>query len=140
MVERRNSIRVECELFSSFRNLDSENPGRIETAVVKNISRGGIKIRFDNFVPLENRLYIYLPLPSHQTIEAQVVPAWIVELPHLGKYEMGVRFVNIKSEDEAVIEGFQYQALLEKMPFRPHIVKDLIKDPEKNNPNSSAEN
>ena len=127
MIERRMSIRVECELPSSFRDLDSTNPGRIENATVKNISRSGIKIRLDSFVPIQDRLYVYLPLPSRQTVEAQLIPAWIVELPHLGKYEMGARFVAMRQEDEEAIQGFQYEALLEKMPFRSKVIKDLLK-------------
>src|SRR5262245_21542507 len=101
MIERRRSIRVECEFSSTFRDMDSDNPGRVEVAVVKNISRGGIKIRLDLFVPIQDRLYVYLHLPNHhQTIEVQVRPAWIVELPHLGKFEMGARFLDIRQEDE----------------------------------------
>ena len=128
MIERRQSIRVECEITSTFRDLDSETPGRVEVAVVRNISRGGLKIRVDAFIPIQDRLFVYLHLPNHHTIEVQVRPAWIVELPHLGKYEMGARFVEIKQEDEEAIQGFQYQALLERMPFRPNVVKDLLKD------------
>src|SRR3990167_4443034 len=115
MLERRKSIRVECELTTSFRDLDSTNPGRIECAVVKNISRGGVKIRVDAFIPIQNRLHIYLHLPT-QTIEVQVRPAWIVEQPHLGKYDVGAHFLDMKEEYEEAIENFQYQALLEKMP------------------------
>ena len=128
MQERRQSIRVECEFSTTFRDLDSSNPGHIEAAVVRNISRGGVKIRVDAFIPIQDRLYVYLHLPNHRTIEVQVKPAWIVELPHLGKYEMGARFVDMKQEDEEAIQGFQYQALLERMPFRPNVVKDLLRE------------
>ena len=138
MIERRRSVRVECELASSFRDLDSGQPGRIENAVIKNISRGGVKILVDEFVPIQNRLFVYLPLPFHQTIEVQVTPSWIVELPHLGKYEIGACFVDIKQEDEEAIQSFQYQALLEKMPFRPNVVKDLLKDPPQNESDTNA--
>ena len=127
MIERRACLRVECELSSSFRDLDSGNPGHIESAVVKNISRHGLKIRIDTFVPIQDRLFIYLHLPSNQTIEVQVRPAWIVELPHLNKYEVGARFVGIREEEESAIENFQYQALLEKMPSRAQVLKDLLK-------------
>ena len=137
MQERRQSIRVECEFSTTFRDLDSGNPGRIEGAVVKNISRGGVKIRVDAFIPIQDRLYIYLHLPSHHTIEVQVKPAWIDELPHLGKYEVGARFVDMKQEDEEAIQGFQYQALLERMPFRPNMVKDLLKDTPKADPDAA---
>ena len=136
VVERRLSIRVECELSGSFRDLDSGNPGHIESAVIKNISRGGIKLLVDDFIPIQDRLFVYLHLPSHQTIEVQVSPAWIVELPHLNKYEVGARFVGIREEDEGAIENFQYQALLEKMPSRAEIVKDLLKHPPKKGPDA----
>ena len=138
MIERRKSIRVECELSTSFRDLDSGNPGRIECAIVKNISRGGIKIRLDAFIPIQDRLYVYLHLPTHRTIEVQVRPAWIVELRHLNKFELGARFLDMKEEDEDAIENFQYHALLEKMPFRPNVVKDLLKDNPRNNPDIAA--
>jgi c-di-GMP-binding flagellar brake protein YcgR len=132
MIERRQALRVECELTTSYRDLDSEDPARIECAVVKNISRGGLKIRVDAFVPIQDRLYVYLHLPTHQTLEVQVRPAWIVELPHLNKYEMGARFFEMSEDHEKAIENFQYQALLEKMPARKNIIKDLLKNgPEK---------
>lgn len=134
MVERRSSIRVECELATSYRDLDSDNPAHIEAGVVKNISRGGIKIRIDAFIPIQDRLYVYLRLPTNQTLEIQVRPAWIVELPHLDKYEMGARFVDMTEEHERAVENFQYQALLEKMPMRSAVIRDLLKknpsDPE----------
>ena len=128
MQERRQAVRVECELSTSFRDLDSEHPTRIEGAVVKNISRGGLKIRVDGFIPIQDRLYIYLHLPTHQTLEIQVRPAWIVELPHLNKFEMGARFVEMSEEHEKAIENFQYQALLEKMPTRNKVIKDLLNE------------
>ena len=131
MVERRLCIRVECELTGSFRDLDSGSPGHIESAVIKNISRGGLKLLVNDFIPIQDRLFVYLHLPSHQTIEVQVSPAWIVEVPHLNKYEVGARFVGIREEDESAIENFQYQALLEKMPSRTELVKDLLRRPEK---------
>ncbi len=128
MVERRKSVRIECELLSSFRDLDSQEPGRIENAVVRNISRGGVKIRVDEFIPIQNRLYVYIPLPAFQTVEAQVAPLWVVELPDESAYEIGARFIDIGQEEEDAIQDFQYQALLEKMPFSQNIVKDLLKD------------
>ncbi len=134
MQERRSCIRVECELSTSYRDLDSESPARIECGVVKNISRSGIKIRLDEFVPIQNRLFVYLHLPSSQTLELQVRPAWVVELPHLDKFEVGAQFVDMSDEQERAIENFQYQALLEQMPSRDRVVKNLLKkkpsDPE----------
>lgn len=127
MVERRKCLRVECELTISFRDLDSGNPGRVQSAVIKNISRGGINIRVDDFIPVQDRLIVYLHLPANQTIEVKVGLAWIAELPRLNKYEIGACFVDIREEDESAIENFQYRALLEKMPSRTEVVKNLLR-------------
>ena len=118
MNERRQSIRVECELPSRFRNLDPGYPPKVADATVKNISRGGVCIRVNEFIPIQCHLHFYLTLPNHDTIEVQLVPAWIVELPHLGGYEMGARFVEMSAEQEDAIQNFQYHALLDKIPIR----------------------
>ena len=124
MNERRQSIRVECELPSRFRNLDPGYPPKVAEATVKNISRGGVCIRIDDFVPIQCHLHFTLTLPNHITIEVKLAPAWIVELPHLGKYEMGARFVEMSREQEDAIQNFQYHALLEKIPLRHKLPRD----------------
>ncbi len=116
MIERRRSVRVPCEIPTLLRNLDSHDTQAVSTAVVMNISRGGLCLRMDQFVPIQCHLYVTLHLPSQPPIEVRVAPAWIVELPHLGKYEMGARFLDIRSEDEETIQAFQYKTLLEKIP------------------------
>ena len=118
MNERRQSIRVECELPSRFRNLDPGYPPKVAEATVKNISRGGVCIRINEFIPIQCHLHFYLTLPNHETIEVRLVPAWIIELPHLGKYELGARFAEMSPEQEDIIQNFQYQALLQKIPAR----------------------
>lgn len=115
MIERRHSIRVDCELSSKFRNLDPRShPQTICEAVVKNISRGGVRLRVDEFVPIQSYLYFYLRLPKHEIIEVRIAPTWIVELPSLGKYEMGARFVEMSSQQEDAVQNFQYDTLRKK--------------------------
>ena len=125
MQERRQSIRVKCELPTQFRNLDSDSPQPISNAIVVNVSRSGVCLRVDKFIPIQNRLYVYLNLPNQPMIEVRVTPAWIAELPHSGKYEIGARFAEIRSEDEEIIQNYQYQTLLEKMPRRKNYPQDL---------------
>ena len=79
----------------------------------------------DEFVPIQCRLYVYLALPSQPPIEIRVVPAWIAEIPHSGKYEMGARFVEMRTEDEEAIQNYQYQTLLQKMPRRKNYPHNL---------------
>ena len=126
MMERRQSIRVECELSSKFRRLDkTSDPQKLGEAIVRNISRGGVCIRLDNPLPLQTHLHFYLALPHQEVIEVRLVPAWVTELPNLGKYEMGARFVEMTPQQEDIIQNYQYRSLLDRMPPRHHTAKDL---------------
>ena len=119
MIERRRSIRVDCELLSKFRNLEEGfSSHKISETVVKNISRGGVCIRVGEFIPIHCRLYFYLQLPDHDTIEVHLVPAWIAELSNWKQYEMGARFVEMSSAEEVAIQSFQYRTL-SGMPYKP---------------------
>ena len=129
MMERRQSIRVDCELSSEFRSFDVKSPlNKVSEATVINISRGGVRIRTDEFVPVQANLYIYLHLPQHETIEIRIIPTWVNEVPNLNKYEVGARFVEITSEQEDAIQDFQYRTLLQRLPSRRDMVKDLQAD------------
>ncbi len=128
MQERRQSVRVECEIPSSVRDLDSPSPNRIKEAVIRNLSRGGLRLRMDEFVPIQDRLALYFSLPNHHTVEVHISLAWVVEIPHINKYEMGARFVEMSQEDEDAIQHFQYKAILEKISSKPYIVRDPHKD------------
>ena len=128
MNERRQSVRVQCELPTLIRDADSDSPQAFSDAVVLNISIGGLCIRTDRFVPIQSHLSVYLSLPDRPTIEVRVAPAWIVQLPQPGKYEMGARFVEMRPEDENAIQTFQYRSLLERIPPRPSVLKDLQKN------------
>ncbi len=135
MNERRQSVRVQCHLPALLKNIDSNSLQPIDNALVMNISRSGICVRLDQFIPVQSRLYVYLNLPDHPPIEVRTAPAWISELPHLEKYEMGGRFVGIRPEDENAIQSFQYKTLLEKIPQRTTALKDF----QKNEPKPSAQ-
>ncbi len=93
--------------------------------MVVNISRSGVCIRTSEFVPIQSHLYVYISFPNQPTIEARVAPAWVAELPHSGKYEVGARFVGMRTEDEEAIQNYQYQTLLKKMPHRKNYPQDL---------------
>jgi c-di-GMP-binding flagellar brake protein YcgR len=125
MIERRQSIRVECELSSKFRTLDKEHGQKLSEAVVRNISRGGVRILLDRFIPLQANIFFYLALPHQEVIEVRILPAWVVELPNLGKYEMGARFVEMTPQQEDVIQNYQYRSLLDRMPSHKNVIKDL---------------
>ncbi len=128
MHERRQSVRVECEIPSSVRDLDSPSPHHIREAVIRNLSRGGMRIRMDEFIPIQDRLTIFFNLPNHHSVEVHLKIAWVVEIPRIGKYELGARFAELSREDEDAIQNFQYRAILERISSKPYTVNDPKND------------
>lgn len=124
MQERRQSVRVECEIPSSVRDLDSQSPNHIRDAVIRNLSRGGMRLRMNEFIPIQDHLTVYFNLPNHHSVEVRITLAWVIELPQIGKYEMGARFAELSREDEDAIQSFQYRAILDRISSKPYIVKD----------------
>ena len=115
MVERRRSVRVACELATSYRDMNPQKPVQIENAIVKNISRGGVRLLVNDFIPTTARLHIYLHLSRYQTIEVRVQPTWVTEIPHLNRYEVGASFVELSENNESAVETYQQHAVMEKL-------------------------
>ncbi len=107
MLDQRKSVRMECELPSSFQDLGSGQPDRVESATVRNISRDGIKICVNDPVAVQSSLYVSIPLPEyHHTIRARVIPLWTAKLPD-EKYEVGGQFVDYGGSD--CLDHFLFQ-------------------------------
>ena len=107
LTERRSAKRVVCDLQSSFRDFDSVTSWSSSFASVKDISRGGMKLRTHAPIHLNDRLGISFNLPiNHKTIEVKATPVWISEIPNTGIYDVGVRFLEVFPEDKTVIENF----------------------------------
>ena len=106
-VERRSTKRLSCDLPSSFRDFDSVTSWSSSFASIKDISRGGLRLRTHSFVLLSDRLGISFKLPNcEKTIEARVSPAWISEIPNTQIYEVGVQFTELSDEAKLAIENF----------------------------------
>ena len=115
-MERRRSVRVECDLTTTLRELDPVKHVVLESAVVKNLSQGGIRLQVTDFIPTNSRLQVFLHLPDQQTMELRIQPTWIAEIPHLNRYELGARFVEMSENQESIVESYQKKALLDKLP------------------------
>ena len=88
-------------------NFDSAAPWSSHFASIKDISRGGLRLRTHAFVLLSDRLSISFNLPQQEKpVEAKVLPAWISEIPNTEIYEVGVRFIELSEKDKGAIESF----------------------------------
>ncbi|GEM_PF-1195650 len=105
-IEKRSSRRAKCQAISQFKNLDSETPVTFYDTFISDISESGIRFRSPKFIPIHHRLSFKINLPKHLNIEAVAKPAWILELPNLGQYDIGAHFVILSDTDKAVLKNF----------------------------------
>jgi c-di-GMP-binding flagellar brake protein YcgR len=110
-LERRGSVRIPCELPSSYRNLVDPTDKSSRFSLVKDISHGGVKLNVQHFIPLADKLILSLNIPRHRTLDVRVAPAWITEEPSTGTFNLGARFLEISEEARIAIQNFKIQAL-----------------------------
>ena len=104
--EKREHARRQCELESSYKNLDEVKPGHPAETVIRDISEGGIRFRVNDFVSVHNKLLFKISRPRHRSIEALAQPAWIRESPNINQYDIGSKFLSLSDEDREVLRQF----------------------------------
>ena len=105
-MEKRQFNRVECELDSSFKNLNPENQRSVSETTVRDISEGGIRFRVNHFIAVHDKLLFKINLPNQKSVEAVAQPAWIREIPHLNQYDIGAKFISLSEADRDIIRRF----------------------------------
>ncbi len=104
--EKRQHPRALCQIDSLYENLDSPRAkNQFETQVV-DLSEGGLRFRAGCFIPVQNRLLFLLRLPKLKAIEVVAQPAWIREVPSIGQYEIGAKFLSISDADRGLIRQY----------------------------------
>ncbi len=104
-LDKRRYKRVDCDIESSFNNLDGTKPHDIRETTIRDISEGGIRFRSNEFIPIHNRLLFKLDVPKKKSIRAIAKPAWIREVPSLSQYEIGASFQGLSEEDISIIRN-----------------------------------
>lgn len=105
-MNKRQYPRAECCINSSYKDLDAGDHGKsYEDTVVSDISQGGIRFRVSRFIPIRNRLSVYLRPEKSASIEAVVKSAWIRELPRLSQFEIGASFISISEDDKKLVQN-----------------------------------
>lgn len=83
--------------------MDSTGRPALAETYISDISEGGIRFRADHFIPVRDRLYFNLNIPSKKPVMITAKPAWITEIPSINQYEIGARFDGLSDEDRAEI-------------------------------------
>ncbi len=115
--EKRQHSRYQCEIDSSFKNLDAPATRPVSETMVQDISEGGLRFRANHFIPVHNKLLFRIQIPNHKTIEAVAKPAWIREIPSINQYDIGAQFISLSEEDREVIRQFSSTLRLSSITF-----------------------
>ena len=105
-LEQRKHRRFFCETVTQIRNMDAKDIPAYHDAVVSDISEGGMRISSPRFIPIHHRLVVKIEIPQKKPIETVAKPVWIREVPSLGHFEIGARFLTLSEEDKIIIQEY----------------------------------
>ncbi len=111
--DKRKYPRFDCQISSVFSV--PEAPVKLAETTVRDISEGGIRFRSNHFIPVRNRLSFNLNIPKKKSIETFLKPAWITEIPRLGQYEIGARFISLSQEDKNILHDWMENQPVSKL-------------------------
>ena len=96
--ERRKYIRLEYPFFVKYK--PHVGPVSDDLFMTKNISAGGILFEVKEKLNISEMLDLTIDIPSsdeHIMVTGRVV--WIEELDSMGRYDVGVKFIDISKKD-----------------------------------------
>ena len=101
--DRRLWVRYPCELETTYQPSQGGEAERF-SAIVRNVSLGGIKLRVDRPLDVGSLLSVELPAPSEES--TSTVLAYVVRLSEKGpaEWELGCSFATVLSQED--LESF----------------------------------
>ena len=105
-IDKRHHPRARCEIDSSFKNLDRAEAASPAETMVQDISESGIRFYANEFIPIHHKLLFRIHIPGRKSIQAVAQPAWIKEVPQVGQYNIGAKFLSLSDEDREIIRQF----------------------------------
>lgn len=74
-----------------------KDPSRFGGCLSYDISEGGVKVRFNEFVPLGTELIMSITLASNRVVECIGKVVWVKQIPFTEHYQVGLEFENLDS-------------------------------------------
>lgn len=90
MDERRGSTRAVLKQPVQF---SLKDPFKSLGTLSCDISEGGLRVKLNDFIPLETELLLQLDLGESQMIECVGKVKWVSQIPFMDWYQAGVEFV-----------------------------------------------
>lgn len=104
--EKRKYPRFDFRIPMRYRKIETDTYD-FKGSLIKNISKGGVKMTIYEFLPLNLRLAVEIPLTSGtQPVKGVCRVVWVRKTGIGNQYDVGVEFVNLNQGDPAQIARF----------------------------------
>ncbi len=114
-LEKRKHPRLDLRIPMRYRKIQT-NIEELKGSLIKNISEGGMMINAYEFLPLNSRLTMEIPLVSGtKSVEGTCRVAWIKKAGFSEQYDVGVEFANLNQGDTAQIAKFIFNKNVEQI-------------------------
>lgn len=87
--ERRNFKRIRFDRPVRFQFKD---PSCFGGCLSQDISAGGVRVNFNDFVPLWTELTLRIQLAGERIVECKGCVVWVAKLPFMDRYQIGLEF------------------------------------------------
>ncbi|NQS99639.1 MAG: PilZ domain-containing protein [Candidatus Omnitrophica bacterium] len=104
--EKRKHRRFDFRIPMRYRKIEA-SPQELKGTLIKDISQGGAKLIAYEFLPLNLRLAMEIPLVSGlKAVEGTARVAWVNKAVSSQQYDVGVEFVNLNHGDSEQLAKF----------------------------------
>ena len=113
-MEKRKHPRLDLRIPMRYRKIQT-NIEELKGSLIKNISVGGMMINAYEFLPLNSRLVMEIPLVSGtKSVEGTCRVAWIKKAGFSEQYDIGVEFANLNQGGTTQIAKFIFKRSMER--------------------------
>jgi c-di-GMP-binding flagellar brake protein YcgR len=111
--EKREHLRFDSRIPMRYRRIET-NIQEFKGSLMRNISEGGLMMSIYEFLPLNSKLAMEIPLvPGKRPIQEVCRVAWIAKAAFGEQYRVGAEFLNLNQAEGEQIAGFIFDKSVE---------------------------
>ena len=113
--ERRRYLRLDSRIPMRYRKIET-NIQEFKGSLMRNISEGGASMTIYEFLPLNLRLALEIPLMfGKKPLQGISRVAWVAKAAFGEQYDVGLEFVNLNHENLTQVAKFVFDKSIEKV-------------------------
>ena len=106
IAEKRKYPRLNSRIPMRYRKIETSTQ-EFQGSLMKDISEGGTRMTISEFLPLNSKLAMEIPLmPGRRPVKGVSRVAWVAKAGFSERYDVGVEFVELDQEDSMQIAKF----------------------------------